>query len=171
TRSGEDRVPLRGTVSPRWIHRDQPGNRQPCSGAVLQQAGNGGTMDQRRQAGGQDDAAELPSVPVERSAVMAEPDRLQPGESLAAAGAAEADRKLVADEPAATAGEDRWQAGEACPVLLAAAGGESSDAAVVRKHGAADRGAAGADGVNVQSGRVRIWRRKEAETKRCRRSR
>ena len=28
-----------------------------------------------------------------------------------------------------------------------------SDAAVVRKHGAADRGAAGADGVNVQSGR------------------
>lgn len=70
-----------------------------------------------------------------------------------------------------TVGEDRWQAGEACPVLLAAAGGESSDGAVVRKHGAADRGAAGADGVKVQSGRVRIRRRKEAETKRCRRSR
>ena len=63
------------------------------------------------------------------------------------------------------------QAGEARPVLLAAIGGESSDAAVVRKHGAADRGAAGADGVNVQSGRVRIWRRNEAGTERCRRSR
>src|ERR1043166_5772797 len=102
---------------------------------------------------------------------MAEPDRVQPGEPVPAAGAAGEDRQLVTDQLAETVGEDRWQAGEACPVLLAAAGGESSDAAGVRKHGAADRGAAGADGVNVQSGRVRIWRRKEAETERCRRSR
>ena len=38
-------------------------------------------------------------------------------------------------------------AGEACPLLLADAGGEPSDAAAVREHGAADRSAAGADGV------------------------
>ena len=35
---------------------------------------------------------------------MAEPDRLQPGESVAAAGATEEDRELVVDEFAATAG-------------------------------------------------------------------
>src|SRR5574340_836197 len=72
-------------------------------------------------------------------------------------------RQLAADQLAATVGEDRWQAGEARPVILAAAGGESSDAAVVWEHGAAHRGAAGAHGVNLQGG-VRIWRRNEAGT-------
>lgn len=38
---------------------------------------------------------------------MAECDRLQPGESVASAGAAAADWELVADEPAAAFGEDR----------------------------------------------------------------
>jgi hypothetical protein len=33
--------------------------------AVLQQAGHGRAVDQGRQAGSEDDAAELPSVPVE----------------------------------------------------------------------------------------------------------
>jgi len=47
------------------IHRDQPGDGQPDGGAVLQQAGHGGTMDQGRQAGGEDDAAELLAVSVE----------------------------------------------------------------------------------------------------------
>jgi hypothetical protein len=42
--------------------------------------------------------------------------------NLAAAGAAEADRRLVADQLAATAGEDRRQAGQARAVLLADAG-------------------------------------------------
>ena len=55
--------------------------------------------------------------------------------------------QLVADQLAATAGEDRRPFDQARPVLLAAAGGEPSDAAAVRKHGAADRGAAGASGV------------------------
>jgi len=64
-------------------------------------------MDQGRQAGGEDDAAELPSVPVECSAPLAEPDRLQLGKPLAAAGAAEEDPELVADQLAAAAGEDR----------------------------------------------------------------
>jgi hypothetical protein len=56
---GEGGVPLRGTVPARGIHRDQPGDGQPGGGAVLQQAGHGGAMDQGRQTGGQDDAAEL----------------------------------------------------------------------------------------------------------------
>ncbi len=62
---GEAGIPLRGTVPARGIHPDQPGDGQPGGSAVLQQAGNGGGVDQRRQAGGEDDAAELPSVPVE----------------------------------------------------------------------------------------------------------
>src|ERR1700691_2596465 len=49
----------------------------------------------------------FPPLPVERGAVMAERDRLQPWESVAAAGAAAADRELVTDKPAAAAGEDR----------------------------------------------------------------
>src|ERR1039458_7373652 len=89
----------------------------------------------RIHAGGiarcQDDAAELPPVPVQRGAVMAERARLQPGEPVAAAGAAEEDRELVADEFAAAVGEDRRAVSEACPVLLAAVGGEPPDAAAV----------------------------------------
>ena len=50
-------------------------------------------------------------------------------------------------EFAATAGEDRRPVGQAGPVLLALAGGKSSDTAFVRKHGAADRGAA--DGIGA----------------------
>jgi Transposase DDE domain group 1 len=57
---------------------------------------------------------------------------------------AEADRQLVADELTAAVGQDRRSSNQARPILLAAAGGESSDAAVVWKHGAQDRGAAGA---------------------------
>ena len=62
---------------------------------------------------------------------------------MAAAGAAEEDRQLVADEFAAAAREDGRAVGEACPLLLVAAGRESSDAAPVWKHGAADGGSAG----------------------------
>src|SRR5664279_3091871 len=46
-----------------------------------------------------------------------------------------------ADQFAARAGENRRPVGQACPVLSAASGGKLSDAAVVRKHGVADRGA------------------------------
>jgi hypothetical protein len=58
-------------------------------------------MDKGRQAGGQDDAVELPSIPVERGAPVAECDRLQSWESVAAIGTAAADWELVADQPAA----------------------------------------------------------------------
>ena len=86
--------------SPVWVHRHQPGDGQPGGGAVLQQAGNGRAVDQGRQAGGEDDTAELPPFSVQRGAAPAEPDRLQPGEAVAGVpsgpGAAEEDRQLVA---------------------------------------------------------------------------
>ena len=69
---------------------------------------------------------------------MAEPDRLQPGKPVAAAGAAEEDREVVADERAAAAGEDRWAADQARSLLLATVGREPSDAAAVCVDGAAD---------------------------------
>ena len=52
------------------------------------------------------------------------------------------DRQLVADQLAATVGEDRRAFDQACPLLLAPAGGESSDAAAIWWHAAEDRGAA-----------------------------
>ena len=51
---------------------------------------------------------------------------------------------LVAHESPAAAGENRRPAGEARQVLLAPAGGRASDPAAVRRHAAADLGAAGA---------------------------
>jgi hypothetical protein len=69
----------------------------PSGGAVLQQAGHGRAVDQGGQAGGKDDAAELPPVPVERGAAVAERDRIQLGQPVAAAGAAEGNRNVVVD--------------------------------------------------------------------------
>ena len=115
------------------------------SRAVVRFYNKRGTSEQwiqGRQAGGEDDALELPSLPVERGAALAECDRLQPGEPVAAPGAAEEDRQVVADQLAAAAGEDGRAAGEARPLLLAPAGGESSEAPPVRVDGAADRVAA-----------------------------
>src|ERR1019366_9711641 len=89
-------------------------------------------MDQRRQAGGEDYTAELSSIPGQRSALAVEPVGLQPGKPVAAAGAAEEDRELVADQLAAAAGEDGRAVGETCAVLLAAVGRRGSEAAGVR---------------------------------------
>ena len=72
---------------------------------------------------------------------MPEPDRLQLGKPLAAAGAAEEDRQLVADELAAAAREDGRAVGEACPLLLVDAGREPSGAAALWSHAVQDRGA------------------------------
>src|SRR5271165_1391506 len=104
-------------------------------------------MDQRGQAGGEDDATELSSFPLEPSAAGAEPAGLQPGEFVAADGVAQANRELVANELAATAGEDGRTAGETCPLLLALAGGEPSDEAALWEYGAADRGAVASGGI------------------------
>ena len=91
TSSGEGRVPCWGVVPACGVHRDQPGDTEPGRRALLQQAGNSGAVDQRGQAGGQDDAALLPSVSLEPSAAGAEPASVQPGEFVAAAGFAERD--------------------------------------------------------------------------------
>src|SRR2546426_11387554 len=101
-------------------------------------------MDQGRQAGGEDDAAELPSLSVERGAAVAECDRLQPGERVATVRVAEEDRELVADELAAAAGEDGRSAGETCALLLAFAGRRTSESEAVRQHAKNDRGVAAA---------------------------
>jgi hypothetical protein len=83
--------PCRRVVPASGVHRDQPGDPEPGSGAVLQQARDGGAMDQGGEAGGEDDAALLPSVPLKSSAAGIEPVGLQHGESVAAAGFAERD--------------------------------------------------------------------------------
>ena len=129
--------------------------------------GHGGTVDQGRQAGGEDDAAELPPVPLQRGAAHAQRDRLQPRQPMAAAGAAEEDRELVADEFAATAGENGRAIGEACPVLLADAGGEPSDEAAVWRHGAAARCAGGTGWVELGGAQIKILGKKGGGTGRC----
>lgn len=68
---------------------------------------------------------------------------------------------MVVDQFAATAGEDGWPAGETRPLLLAAVGGGSFNAAAVRGHGPADRVAALALRVESETGR-----RKPGETNR-----
>ena len=66
---------------------------------------------------------------------------------MAAAGAAEEDREVVADQFAAAAGE-------ACPILLASVGGEPSDAPPLRVDGTADRVAAPASGIGQTAERA-----------------
>ena len=61
---------------------------------------------------------------------------------------AERNRELVADELAATAGEDRRTAGQTCALLLATCGGRTSDAAAVRGDAGPDRAAADTDGID-----------------------
>ena len=82
----------------------KPGDGQAGGGAVLQQAGDGGTVDQRRQA-----AVKMTRLSCHR--FQSNEVRLwlsvlayKPGESVAEAGAAEANRELVVDELAAMAG-------------------------------------------------------------------
>ena len=62
---------------------------------------------------------------------MAERDRLQPRDSVAAVGVASTNRDLVADQFAAAFGENRRSIGQARTVLLAVVGGEPSHATVV----------------------------------------
>jgi hypothetical protein len=65
-----------------------------------------------------------------------------------AAGGVEEDWQLVVDEFAAVVGEDGRPAGQACAVLLAAAGGKPFNAAAVYEYGAADCGVAGTSGMD-----------------------
>ena len=56
-------VPCRGVVPSVGLHRDQHAAREPEGCPLLQPAWQRGAMDQGRQAGCKDDAAELPPVP------------------------------------------------------------------------------------------------------------
>src|SRR5271163_2698613 len=104
-------------------------------------------MDQGRQGGGRDDATFLSPLSRQRGAAVVEPDRLQPREFVAAAGAADAGRLLVADRLAAAVDEDRRTIDQARTLLLVAAGGESSHAAAVRGQAGGDRDATVARGI------------------------
>jgi hypothetical protein len=73
-------------------------------------------------------------------------------------GSAAEDRQLVADEFAATVGEDGWPIGQARPVLLADVGREPSDQAALLCDGRKDRRVAGPDGVDVGDRRSEIRR-------------
>jgi Transposase DDE domain group 1 len=149
---GESGVPCRGVIPEGGIHRHQPGDTKPGGGAVLQQTGNGGAVDQGGQAGGKDDAPFLPPFPLQPGAAGLEPAGLQPGELVATAGTAQRNRELVANEFAATVGEDRRTAGETCQVLLADAGGRTSDAAAIRNHAGLYCPVASAAGINAREG-------------------
>jgi hypothetical protein len=153
----------RGVVPAHGVHCDEPDPAEPGGGTVLQQAGHGRAVDQRGEASGEDDPAELPPIPVERGAAMAERDRIQPGQPVATAGAAEGNRHMVIDQLAAAAGEDGRPTDQACPLLLAAVGGEPPDAAPVWKHTAADRGFAAASRVGAAGRRNQSGRRRGVE--------
>jgi hypothetical protein len=82
---------------------------------------------------------------------VAESDRLQPRQRMAATGAAGADRQLVAHQIAAPVDEDRRPFDQARPLLLVAFGREPSDTAAVCRYAAEDRGPTVVSGV----GRIR----------------
>ena len=109
------------------------------------------------------DAAKLSPIPIQRSATVAECDRLQPGQSVAAAGAAEGDRDVALDDLAARTGEDRRAVGQTCSLLLAAVGGELSGAAPVWKHAAADCGFAAASQIGAAARRKQSGQQREVD--------
>lgn len=76
-------------------------------------------------------------------------NRLQPGQPVVAAGAAQENRQLVTDEFAAEAGEAGRSAGKTCPLLLIDLSGESADEAAVWKHVAKDLGVTIASGIGA----------------------
>jgi Transposase DDE domain group 1 len=137
---------LWGVVSPRRICRDQLGARQP--GAV-RFYNKRGTAEQWIKEAKQ--AVAMTRLSCHR--FRANQVRLwlsviayNLGKLVGAAGAGDADREVVADQLAAAVGEDRRTAHQTCALLLVGAGGEASDAAVVCRHAAEDRGAAIAGG-------------------------
>jgi len=142
------RVWCQGGASPRravpasGLHRHEPEPTGPGGDAVLQQAWDSGAMDQKSQAGGEDDAAVVSSIPGQRSALAVELVGLQPEKSVAAAGPTEKNRPLVTDQLAAAVSEDGRAVGETCPLPLAPVCREPSDAPTVRGDVAADLGAA-----------------------------
>ena len=141
---GKGGASSRGAVPASRIHCDEPDASKSGGGAVLQQAGDSGAVDQRRKASSEDDAAQLPSVPVQRGPAVVDCDCIQSGESLETACSATEDRELVLDELAAAVGENGRTAGEACAILLAFAGRRALEPEAVQQHAANDPGTAAA---------------------------
>src|SRR4029453_14106111 len=109
-------------------------------------------MEKGGEASGALDATLVSSVAGERGPAAAEPARVQLGEPVAAARAADADRHLVVDQHPATPHQNGGGAGQTPGGLLATAGGESPDAAPVRHDAPADLGAPGADRLRDDGG-------------------
>ena len=68
---GQGGASFRGAVPASKIHCDELDASKSGGGAVLQQAGDSGAVDQRRKASSEDDAAQLSPVPVERGPAVA----------------------------------------------------------------------------------------------------
>lgn len=100
-------------------------------------------------------------LPSERSPLATERAGVQPRQSVAAARAPDADRHVVADQPPAAACQNRRPAGQTRAVLLANAGGESSNPTRVRVDASADLGAARADGLTRHESPDHVERRRE----------
>ncbi len=98
----------------------------------------------------------LSPLPRQPRAAVTECVRLQCRQHMAAAGAADRDRPLVADQLAAAAGENRRTVDQARPVLLATLGGPPSHSLAVCRHAAQDRGAAVAGGIAQGGGGFQI---------------
>ena len=120
------------TIPARRICRDEHELAEPLGRAVLQQARHGGAVDQRRQTGHALDPLVVSPLPSQRGTAATQRAGLQPGQPVAAARAAAANQKLVANEFATQVDEDRRSAGQACSLLLVAAGGGASEPAAVR---------------------------------------
>jgi hypothetical protein len=101
----------------------------------------------------------LSPLPLQPGTAGAKPVGLQPGQSVAASGAAPTNQEVLADEFVATAGENRRTPGEACALLLAATRGTSVPAAV-RSDAGSDCDVAGADGIDA--GSRRPWRHRSS---------
>src|SRR5271167_397656 len=155
------------TLPAGWLYRNQLPDFKPGGGTLLQQARNGRAVDQRRQAGGGVDAAFLPPLQGQPGAAVAECSRLQPGKPLAAAGAAKGDQQLVANQLAAASGQDRRAPDKARPLLLAAAGGESPDAAAIWRHAGQGGGVAIAGGIGAGPSRADFGDHKGGRRKVC----
>jgi hypothetical protein len=76
TGGGEGGTSSGRVVPPSRLHCNEPDVAESGGGAFLQQTRHRGAVDQRRQAGGEDDPVELPPLSVERGAAVAECDRL-----------------------------------------------------------------------------------------------
>ncbi len=142
-----------------------PADRDNVGGSVL--ARHGGAVDQGGEAGGTLDATVVSPVPGQRSPTPVERPGLQPGELVATTGAAETYRQLVVDQRAAAPRQDRRALGETCPVLLAVAGGESSDTTPVRGDAAADLGVTRPVELTVSEFSEERWRRISTSVERC----